>query len=332
MWQRWNDYSQYLINRYGQKVYRIGIDGGFSCPHRINKYTGGCIYCDSQGARSVYQRPHESLFTRRSGFEKHIDELLPKMSDEDFNERLLQIDEGVKRGKAYLDKRFPDSKRSIYFQSYTNTFDSVEHLRLLYDRALSTGDYVELIISTRPDCLSEEIIDLLHSYKKRVSAVWVELGLQSGSDRSLKFLNRGHDVQTYVKAVKRLKERDIEVSTHMILGIPGEDDSDILHSAALITEVHPQAVKIHNLNVVAGTKLYEMYKRGEVEVPEMAEHIYNTILFLRHIPKDIVVQRLMSETPRHRLASPRDFPDKGYFLHSLDRVMKGQEAFQGDLV
>jgi radical SAM protein (TIGR01212 family) len=332
MWNQWNDYTQYLIRRYGQRVYRIGIDGGFSCPHRINKYTGGCIYCDSQGASSVYQRKNESEFTRSSDFEKNIDSRLEIPTDDDFNARLLEIDEGVKRGNAYLDKRFPDSKRSIYFQSYTNTFDSIDHLKRLYDRALSTGEYVELIISTRPDCLNDQIIDLLSSYKKRVSAVWVELGLQSGNDQSLTFLNRGHDVQTYVDAVKKLRERKIEISTHMILGIPHEDDSDILRSAELITQVHPEAVKIHNLNVVAGTKLYDMYKKGELEVPEMAEHIYNTILFLRHIPKDIVIQRLMSETPKHRLAAPRDFPDKGYFLHSLDRVMKTQEAVQGDSV
>ncbi|MDC7247148.1 MAG: TIGR01212 family radical SAM protein [Sphaerochaetaceae bacterium] len=332
MWERWNDYTRYLINRYGRKVYRIGLDGGFSCPHRINKYSGGCIYCDSQGASSVYQRVKESGYTRQSHFEKNIDESLPAEDETDFEQRLVEIDEGVKRGKAYLDRRFPDTGRSIYFQSYTNTYVSVDHLRLLYDRALATGDYTELIISTRPDCLSDPVIELLSSYREKVSSVWVELGLQSGNEDSLKFLNRGHTVASYIDAVHRLRDKDIEVSTHMILGIPGEGDREILNSADLIREVHPEAVKIHNLNVVASTKLYEMYKKGEVDVPNMGEHIYNTILFLRHIPEDIVIQRLMSETPRHRLAAPRDFPDKGYFLTSLDRVMKTQNAMQGDRV
>lgn len=332
MYTRWNDYTVYLLNRYGTKVYRIGIDGGFTCPHRSSKHSGGCIYCDALGSSSVYLRTHESNFTRKSSFEKDIDNKIPHPFDDSMAKRLNAIDEQILKGKAYLDTRFPSTKRSIYFQAYTNTFDTVEHLKMLYDRALSSGEYVELIISTRPDCITSEVVDLLLSYKKKVMSVWVELGLQSGNEESLKYLNRGHTVEDYKRAVSLLKRGGIEVSTHIILGIPGETDQHILRTASLIREVESDAVKIHNLHVVAGTKLYEAYKRGEVEVPDMADHLYNTILFLTHIPKDIVIQRLVSDTPKHRLAAPRDFPDKGYFLQSLDKSMKEQHISQGEWI
>lgn len=332
MYTRWTDYTHYLLQRYGSKVYRIGIDGGFTCPHRSNKHSGGCIYCDSQGASSVYLRTGESNFNRSSPFEKDIDATLSMKTHKSMASRLRSIDAQIIKGKKYLDTRFPNTKRSIYFQAYTNTFDTIEHLKALYDRALESGDYVELIISTRPDCINREVVALLSSYKQRVQSVWVELGLQSGNDASLHYLNRGHSVTDYIDAVALLRSNGIEVSTHVILGIPGEKDEDILNTAAVIRMVQSEAVKIHNLHIVAGTELYESYKRGEVEAPEMADHLHNTILFLTHIDKDVVIQRLVSDTPKHRLASPRDFPDKSYFLLSLDKLMKQQNVCQGEYV
>jgi len=330
MYTRWNDYTQYLVRRYGSKVYRIGIDGGFTCPHRIKKHLGGCIYCDSQGASSVYLRSHESDYNRSSPFEKDIDSTLEIQNNTSFLSRLASIDKQIIKGKKYLDTRFSNTKRSIYFQAYTNTFDTIDHLKALYDRALEGDDYVELIVSTRPDCINQKVVELLSSYNTRVQSVWVELGLQSGNDSSLTYLNRGHSVQDYKDAVALLKHNGIEVSTHIILGIPGETDTHILKTASVIREVKSDAIKIHNLHIVAGTQLYDAYRRGEVEAPEMADHLHNTILFLTHIDKDIVIQRLVSDTPKHRLASPRDFPDKGYFLLSLDKLMKQQDVYQGE--
>ncbi len=332
MYTRWTDYTQYLVRRYGHKVYRIGVDGGFTCPHRSHKVSGGCIYCDSQGASSVYLRSTESQYNRSSPFIKDIDSTLVKVAPKSLEARLASIENQIVKGKKYLDTRFPNTKRSIYFQAYTNTFDTIENLKALYDKALQGDDYVELIVSTRPDCISPEVVSLLTSYKERVQTVWVELGLQSGNDASLYYLNRGHSVSDYVDAVALLKDGGIEVSTHIILGIPGETDKDILTTASIIRDVQSEAVKIHNLHIVAGTKLYELYKRGEVEAPLMADHLYNTILFLTHIDKEVVIQRLVSDTPKHRLASPRDFPDKGYFLLSLERLMKQQNVYQGEYV
>ncbi len=330
MWERWNDYTSALEREYGKRVYRIGVDGGFSCPHRDSDRSGGCIYCDAYGSVSVYQRSEESSFTRKSKFRDDLEVILP--NPQTLEDRIASIHAQVERGKAYLDTRFPDTLRSIYFQSFTNTFDTIDNLRALYDAALDTGEYVELIISTRPDCLTPQVIELLAAYTKRVKKVWVELGLQSGNDESLSFLNRGHTVRQYTESCKALHAAGIRISTHLILGLPEEGDEQVLRTAELIRKTRPEAIKIHNLHIVAGTPLYEMFLDGKVEAPEMAEHIYNTILLLRNIPEDIIIQRLVSDTPHHRLAAPRDFPDKTYFLHALDRVMREQGATQGDVL
>ncbi len=330
MWTRWNDYTSALEAEYGKRVYRIGVDGGFSCPHRDADRRGGCLFCDSYGAVSVYQRTDESSFTRKSSFRKDIEKQRSTDFETSIEERVASLQEQVERGKTFLDTRYPGTLKSIYFQSFTNTFDTLGNLKRLYDAALDTAEYTELIVSTRPDALSAGVISLLGTYRSRVKKVWVELGLQSGNDESLEFINRGHSVQQYINAISALKKARIAVAVHLILGLPGEGDTHILETARVIRETHPEAIKIHNLHIVAGTPLYEMYERGEIEAPEMAEHIYNTILLLRHIPSDIVIQRLMSDTPRHRLAAPRDFPDKTTFLHALDRVMKEQQVQQGD--
>ncbi len=332
MWTRWNDYTSALERTYGHRVYRIGVDGGFSCPHRDEYRGGGCMFCDSYGAVSVYQRTDERDFTRSSPFSRDIEQFRTKERVGSIEERIDSVKQQIARGREFLDTRYPDTLRSIYFQSYTNTFDRADNLKRLYDAALDTGPYTELIISTRPDCLSDTVVSLLSGYRDRVKRVWVELGLQSGNEKSLEFLRRGHTVQHYRESIKALHEKGIAVCAHLMLGLPTEGDEEILRTAQLLRETQPEAVKIHNLHIVAGTPLYEMYERGEVEAPEMAEHIYNTILLLRHIDAHVVIQRLVSDTPRHRLASPRDFPDKTTFLHSLDRVMREQDAVQGDRV
>lgn len=332
MWPRWNDYTSALEKSYGRRVYRIGVDGGFSCPHRDEYRGGGCMFCDSYGAVSVYQRTDERNFTRNSPFSRDIEQFRAPERVGSIEERIASVQQQIARGHAFLDTRYPDTLRSIYFQSYTNTFDSTDYLRALYDAALDTGTYTELIISTRPDCLPEQVISLLSGYRERVKSVWVELGLQSGNEASLKYLRRGHTVDHYRRSIEALHGEGISVCAHLMLGLPTEGDEEILKTAQLLRETQPEAVKIHNLHIVAGTPLYEMYERGEVEAPEMAEHIYNTILLLRHIDEHIVIQRLVSDTPRHRLASPRDFPDKTTFLHALDRVMGEQGAVQGDRV
>ncbi len=331
MTERWRSYKTYLIERYGQPVYRIGVDGGFTCPNRNAGRTGGCIYCDAKGSSAAYQRKQESGYTRKSAFVENIDDVADDFAPLALEERKASLTKQIARGTKFLDERYPGSARSIYFQAFTNTYDSLDVLQALYDHALSTGDYRELIISTRPDCLDNKVVELLASYKDRVDAVWVELGLQSGNDETLRWIGRGHTVEGYRDATERLHAAGLEVCTHVILGFPFEKESHILKTADVIASTKVEALKIHNLHVVAGTRLYEMYRESRFHISTRAEHLANTVLLLRHIPSNIVIQRFTSDTPSHRLAAPRDFGDKNIFLSELRTHMDLLDITQGDL-
>ena len=331
MQARWLDYKSALIAKYGEPVYRIGVDGGFSCPNRNCNGRGGCIYCDAKGSSAVYQRKSESNYRRNSGFVSNIDTIAQQGRPVSLESRKESILVQIQRGAAFIDMRYPGSGRSIYFQAFTNTFDSIQNLKELYDCALNTANYREFIVSTRPDCLSPQVVRLLESYKSRVETVWVELGLQSGNDVTLQRIGRGHTVQDFSNACTRLLQSGINVSAHVILGLPGETYSHIERTAAVIRTTHPQAIKIHNLHVVAGTQLFDMYALGELSVASMDRHLSETVFLLRRIPSDIAIQRFVSDTPMHRLAAPRNFGDKGVFITRLRERMAEENVFQGDL-
>jgi radical SAM protein (TIGR01212 family) len=332
MESRWRSYTSYLLEQYGQRVYRIGIDGGFSCPNRKEHREGGCIYCDARGSSAVYQRPDEQSFTKDPTFVPHIDALTDYVHPQSFQQRLISIDQQVQRGRDFIARRYHTQAMSIYFQAFTNTFDRPDRLRILYDRALSDGPYVELIISTRPDCLDDEIIALLASYQNRVQQVWVELGLQSGNDETLEWIGRGHTVRDFSSAVHRLHQAGLPVSAHVILGFPQEGPEAINNTAQVIADSHVEAVKIHNLHVVAGTRLFELYQKDPFTVPSRQAHVQNAIQFLRRIPSSVIVQRFISDTPAHRLAAPRDFGNKNQFLRDLSTEMERLDVRQGDLL
>jgi len=332
MSSRWRSYTSYLLEQYGQRVYRIGIDGGFSCPNRGQHREGGCIYCDARGSSAVYQRPEEQAFAKDLSFVPDIDARTDSHQIQSFHQRLLSLDEQVQRGRDFINRRYHTQAMSIYFQAFTNTFDSLDHLKQLYDRALADGPYVELIISTRPDCLNDDIISLLASYQGQVQQVWVELGLQSGNDETLDWIGRGHTVDDFTEAVHLLHAAGLPVSAHVILGFPQEGEEAIHHTARVITDSQVQAVKIHNLHVVAGTRLFERYQKEPFPVPNRDVHVQNTIRFLRRIPHSVVIQRFISDTPIHRLAAPLNFGNKNQFLRDLSKEMERLDVRQGDLV
>lgn len=325
----WSDYKTALFEHYGERVYRIAIDGGFSCPHRQNR-GGGCAYCDSLGSSSVYQRPAERSYAYKGELVPDIDTLVGKEPQPTLSERLESITTQIERGKAFIERRYGNCAKSIFFQAFTNTFDTLENLKLLYDQALIDGPYKEFIVSTRPDSVANEVLDLLASYRSQVEEVVVELGLQSGNDESLKFINRGHSVGDYLDACQRVKERGLRVTTHLILGLPGEGEGEILESARVIRASSPEALKVHHLQIGVGTHFAKLFEEGKIKVPSFEEHLENTILLLRHIPPSVVIQRLISETPRHRLIAPRNFGDKGDFIRVLKEEMEQRGVCQGD--
>ncbi|MFA6775035.1 MAG: TIGR01212 family radical SAM protein [Sphaerochaetaceae bacterium] len=327
--ERFRSYGPWLEKTYGCRVYRIGVDGLFSCPNRNPDGSGGCIYCDGTGSKAAYLRPEGKL--------SHSDAFDPRASEVilfhplPLSERIASIRRQIARGNEFVRRRYKAEKVSLYFQAWTNTYGTVAELKALYDAALEVMPFCEFIVSTRPDQIDEAKADLLASYKGKVQRVWVELGLQSGNDRTLERINRGHTVERYLAAVRLLHKKGILVSTHVILGLPGEGFSDYAHTAAVVASAKSDAVKIHNLDVCGGTALYDQFLKGEIAVPSEARHLEATELFLRHIPANVLIQRFLCETPSHRLAAPRRFCDKNSFVIALRSLMETDKVVQGDL-
>lgn len=323
MYESWNNYKDYLERKYHQTIYRVGVDGGFNCPNRKSDHSGGCAFCDGTGSVAVYQRRSESSFNRSSEYNEKVAETITT--------RYASIENQILKGLEFIKRRYKATLSALYFQSWTNTYDSVDNLKKIYDRALSYADFKEFIVSTRPDCMADDVCALLSSYITREREVWVEVGLQSANDKTLQAINRGHDALCYSEAVKRAKRYGLMVSTHIILGLPGEDREDYRRTIEAVNESGSDAIKIHNLHIPGGTRIADQYYDGEVVASSTERHLEDTAYALRYLRSDIVVQRLVCDTPHHRLIAPRHFMDKSLFLKTLDEYMKSRNIKQGDL-
>lgn len=322
MYTRWYTYSSYLRKRHGKSLYRIGVDGGFSCPNRGKDKSGGCAFCDGTGSVAVYQRKAESGYKRLASYDEDTANTIMKP--------IPSIREQIERGREFLIRRYKAESFALCFQSYTNTYDTVENLRRIYDEALSVMHFDEFIVSTRPDAVPDEILALLASYRDKMD-VWVEFGLQSADDNTLLYINRGHDTACYFDAVKRAHDYGLLVSTHVILGLPGEGREEFRKSAEAVNRASSDAVKIHNLHITGGTELADEYLDGLITIMSEERTLEAVELFLRYLSPDIIVERLISETPYHRLLAPRVFPDKSKFLSRLEERMRENDTRQGDL-
>ncbi len=318
---RWRTYKDYLLGKYGTLIYKVGVDAGFSCPNRVDK-RGGCIYCDLSGNIASYQRYKESSFTRKSDYDESVINsgslLIPSIGNQ------------IKRGVEFVKRRYKADECALYFQSFTNTYAPVDVLERIYFEALGLYDFRILIISTRPDVLGDDVLDMLKRLEKRVD-ISLEIGLQSASDETLERINRGHGVKEYLDALNRAHQRGFYVSTHVILGLPGETREDYIETAKALNSAKSDGVKIHNLHIPGGTIIQSDYLDGELTAPSMERHLEDTELFLRHLRADTVVERLTSDTPMHRLAAPRDFGDKSSFISLLERRMEENDTMEGDL-
>ena len=329
----YNSYSASLLEKHGHRIFRVGIDAGFSCPNRLGGGRG-CVYCDSLGARATYQRKDESSFGHDSLFVSDIDSM--SCFAPDIRKKTLVYEEQdimnqIERGISFLKRRYRAEHFAAYLQSFSNTFAPVSELKNLYDFITGAYGWESFIVSTRPDCIDASKLDLLASYKGTCPEVCVELGLQSGSDGILRSMKRGHDVSCFIRAAEKVKAEGLSLCVHILTGFPGEGQAELDGTIGVINAVHPDALKIHNLNIAAGTELYDRFLDGEVTAPCLSRHVSNIIYLLRRIPSDIVIERLMCETPKHRLASPRLFPDKNRFLGILEDGMNARGVAQGDL-
>ncbi len=295
-------YSEYLQKKYGTKVYRIAVDGGFSCPNRgCGRAGGGCIYCSQQGSRASYL------------------------------DKAKAIEEQIKRGIAFTKRRYKAEEFLLYFQAYSNTFDTTANLKKTYDAALALHPFRELIVATRPDCIDPAKADLLASYIRKDFDVWVELGLQSARDATLVRIHRGHTAAQYKEAFDILHDRGIKVATHLILGLPGESQSDMLASVDFVNALHPEAVKLHDLNITYNTELYDEYLKGEVTAPSRELYMEYLISVIEHLRSDIILMRLTCDTYEADRAAPRRYMAKGNIYAQLQKELAARHTWQGRL-
>jgi radical SAM protein (TIGR01212 family) len=288
-----------LRQHFARRVHRVTVDGGFTCPNADGTVAiGGCVYCDNRSFSPARRLPAGS------------------------------IAEQVHRGIAQLQQRMRVDAFLAYFQAATNTYAPVPLLRQLYDEAVAHPQVIGLVVGTRPDCVPGDVLDLLESYADR-RFVAVEYGLQSVHQRSLDWMNRGHDVACFFDAVERTKGRNIDVSAHVILGLPGERLDDMLATADALAAAGVDGVKIHNLHVVRNTPLERAFRRGRVTLLEEEEYLEVLIAFLERLPARMVVHRVTGDAPPDYLVAPRWVVQKAAFLQRLDQELRRRDTWQG---
>ena len=266
--------NEHLRRTFGCKVYKISLNGGFTCPNRDGRIgTEGCIFCSKGG------------------------------SGEFAAEASLSVAEQIEQGKRLVSAKEKDGKYIAYFQAYTGTYAPVDRLKSLYIEAIKHPDVVALSIATRPDCLPEEVLHLL-SELNHIKPVWVELGLQTIHERTASYIRRGYDLNVYYNAVTRLRENGIEVITHMIIGLPGESIEDMLDTVRYICASGATGIKLQLLHILKGTDLEKEYNAGRVKV--LSEDVYIDILkqCVKLIPKNVVIHRLTGDGDKRILVAP----------------------------
>lgn len=292
---RYNNLSGYFREKYGKRIKKICIDGGFSCPNRDGRCgLGGCIYCGERGAG------------------EHID---PRMSIRQ------QVKAELKRGSA-------DDIFLAYFQNFTNTYADTATLKERYDAALIDERIKLLSIGTRPDCIDEEIAALIAEYKK-THEVWVELGLQTASDKTADIINRGYHRETFERAMETLSRYGIPVVVHLIVGLPGEGMDEIKETAEYLREFDIFGIKIHSIYVMEGTALAGMYKGGDYTPPTLEEYIEGATYLITHINPKTVIHRITGDCPENMLLAPLWNRDKNAVISAVQGELEKKDLTQG---
>ena len=285
-------FNKYLKDKFGQKVYKISLDGGFTCPNRDGKAgTRGCIFCSKGG----------------SG---------------DFAEsREMSITEQIESGKKKVEKKIKSGKYIAYFQAFTNTYAPVETLRQKYEEAINHPDIVALSIATRPDCLGDDVLRLLDEMNK-IKPVFVELGLQTIHQKSAKYIRRGYDLSVYDKAVRDLKKIGVNVVVHVILGLSNESENDMLETVKYVCESGANGIKLQLLHVIDGTDLAKDYEKGLFKTLEFDEYVNLIVKCVKIIPKDIVIHRLTGDGAKKDLIAPLWSADKKRVLNAINKALR----------
>ena len=290
-----------LRERFGEKVYKVTLNGGMSCPNRDGTLgTRGCIFCSEGGS---------------GDFAADVS---------------LSVTEQIESQIALLSGKRPIQKYIAYFQAYTNTYAPVEYLRKIFKEAMSHPRIVALSVGTRPDCLGEEVLDLLEELN-RIKPVWIELGLQTIHEKTAQYIRRGYRLSCFDQALENLRKRNIEVIVHTILGLPGESREEILETMRYLNKKDIQGIKLQLLHVLRGTDLADDYEAGIFQTLTMDEYLTLLITCLEHLSPDIVIHRLTGDGPKDLLIAPEWSSAKRTVLNELHRRMKAENTWQGRL-
>lgn len=299
--KRYNSYSNYLKEKFGCRVHKVSVDVGFTCPNRDGSVArGGCVYCNNDSFVPPYARARFSLH------------------------------EQIENGMEYLRRRFKAEKFIIYFQAYTNTYDEVGKLERLYKEALEHDDVVGLAVGTRSDCIDEEKIRMF----ERLAKDWfvtIEYGIESIYDKTLEFMNRGHDYKSVLDAIGITKDRGMHIGAHIIAGFPTETEGEMLAMAEEVSRLEVDSLKVHNLHIVKNTPLARMYAKEPFRLFSYEEYVDFISCFLERLSPEIVIERLFTDTPKDLLISPQWNKTHNEILRGIEEELERRNTYQGRL-
>ena len=292
MEQYYRDFGNWLREQFPFKVQKISINAGFTCPNRDGRVgRGGCIYCNNQTFNPTYCDKQKS------------------------------VTEQLEDGKKFFARKYPDMKYLAYFQAYTNTYGTNSHLKALYEEALAVEDVVGLVIGTRPDCINDDLLDYFEELNQRTFLI-VEYGVETCNDATLRLINRGHDFDCAKQAIERTASRGIRVGAHIILGLPGEDENESLRQAPIISSLPLTTLKIHQMQIIRGTKLAKMYEEHPFLLYSVDEYIHLIAEYISRLRTDLILERFVSQSPPELLIAPKWGLKNYEFTHRLNNYMK----------
>ena len=297
--KRYHTWTYYLRNTFGEKVFKVSINAGFTCPNIDGKVSfGGCTYCSKEGSGDFAGNPKDHL--------------------------LKQFDDITKM----MHKKWPNAKYIGYFQAFTNTYAPVDVLKEKYETILELDDVIGLSISTRPDCLEDDVVEYLGELNERTN-LWVELGLQTIHDSTSKLINRGHDYDEFLKGLEKLKSKNIKVIVHIINGLPGEDYNMMMETAKAVANMGVDGIKIHLLHVIKDTPMEKMLEKGMLTLMSQEEYINLVCDQLEILPETMIVHRLTGDGKRDELVGPLWSLKKWEVLNAIDDELKKRNSYQG---
>lgn len=297
--KRYHTWNYYLRNTFGEKVFKVSINAGFTCPNIDGTITsGGCTYCSKEGSGDFAGNPKDNLI-----------------------KQFYDI-------KEMMHKKWQNAKYIGYFQAYTNTYAPLEVLKEKYETILELDDVIGLSISTRPDCLEDDVVEYLGQLNKRTN-LWVELGLQTIHDSTSKIINRGHDYNTFLAGLEKLKSKNIKTVVHIINGLPGEDYEMMMETARAVAKMDVDGIKIHLLHVIKGTPMEKMLEKGMMKLMTQDEYVNLVCDQLEILPENMIVHRLTGDGKRDELVGPLWSLKKWEVLNQIDDTLKARNSYQG---